>query len=556
MALYETDGMSFFNTKLLHHISWGENDKAQAFLARIENPNALRNSVGRTLLHIAARYGNVQMIQHLIDMGFEIDALCKHHLSPLALAVQFDHVLAVKVLLEAKADIYSTEHGDCLLKRVHTSIVMKEEPGETDRRILKLFSRKVNKDFYDDPRNTVSKLLEADCSLDLAIMMIRRTKALRMYRQRGYSLNTADPRTQRTALHGAVQATHARSVCYLLRQGVDVNAMDSAARTPLCYYNCLKSSRIALMMLHRLISCGAQLGKLADRPDSIVPAVHLIARAPQQVVRIVLYDISAVPTGKLGTFLLAKNTNPGVMAVLGKEPFEVDNRDEQGDTLLMVAIACKSHLSNIEFLLDRGVDVNAANNHSETALLYAVNLAFRKGKPGKVSAGVVKLLLQRGANVQHEFEISKVLKKRVTIFDLFLRKIKLRVAKLLLSQLVLDNARGENITDLVFRRIMSLGGLRNQFTHCKNHIQKMKAATITDSLTLFDLMIANEDFIVDHVIDYEFTTKVSEAVKDISEDNPYFAEIVNTKLESILQKLKSTEEYRNIGVPQSSCSLS
>jgi hypothetical protein len=79
------------------------------------------------------------------------------------------------------------------------------------------------------------------------------------------------------------------------------------------------------------------------------------------------------------------------------EGADVNYRDESGDTVLMDAVHLNQPLELILLLLDEGADVNAKNTNKnyfkeeESALIYAA------GNPH--SASIIKLLLERGANV-------------------------------------------------------------------------------------------------------------------------------------------------------------
>ncbi|KAK3103771.1 hypothetical protein FSP39_021748 [Pinctada imbricata] len=59
---------------------------------------------GRFPLHIAADYGQTEVIEFLINKGAEVNKADKHGITPLLAAVWENHTSSVKLLLEKGAD--------------------------------------------------------------------------------------------------------------------------------------------------------------------------------------------------------------------------------------------------------------------------------------------------------------------------------------------------------------------------------------------------------------------------------------------------------------------
>ena len=79
------------------------------------------------------------------------------------------------------------------------------------------------------------------------------------------------------------------------------------------------------------------------------------------------------------------------------EGVDINSIDEHGDSVLSHALLSDEIKSEmIEFLLDKGANINFKNNDGTTPLI----LAFREDKPLKI----IKLLLERGANIDEKDE--------------------------------------------------------------------------------------------------------------------------------------------------------
>jgi ankyrin repeat protein len=62
------------------------------------------NNNGETALHLAARGGHTSTVRALLDHGFCVDAIDRHHFTPLLWAVQDHHVDTAALLLERGAN--------------------------------------------------------------------------------------------------------------------------------------------------------------------------------------------------------------------------------------------------------------------------------------------------------------------------------------------------------------------------------------------------------------------------------------------------------------------
>lgn len=513
------------------------------------------------MLHISARYGNATMTKHFIDMGFEIDAQSNFGITPLALAVQYCHVETISVLLDAKADIYDAQQRDCLLQTVHNSYMSRRQPLKAYKRIHKIFSDRVNSDYRHDKMTTRMKLLNGKCSLHLVLMILKQASIVRYFLKNGIDVDTPESYSKCTALHAAVTDANIAVVKVLVEFGADVNARDYLGQTPLFYYYIRRKrdSQLKIEMLEYLINRGASLTLINSSNCSLME--YLLTRSLERTAKVVLRhqdDLTAMKFRMDMTPLhfLASNTSDGVLtrALQGKT-FNVDARDENGNTPLMIAILKTKLLSSIEFLLDSGADVNAENERSQTPLL-CLFVDRTSERVAKITMDICKLLLRRGANVQHVFKMYK--KKsdtRATVFDLIVKNMQFDMSKLLIAQLVLNELQGRPIDDFIGEKIQSHEIFNEQFDNCREQIDKMKVARINETLTLYELMTVEEEDLMAHAIDFEFLSKVDELNNGVMEENCYYADIVKKRLANVVRKLKLTKEFKAV-VAQPSCCIS
>lgn len=71
-------------------------------------PIEQRDKRGETALHVAARHGNLDGVNSILDAGADVDALSFHEWTPLHLACRYGYVNIARVLLESGADFNKT----------------------------------------------------------------------------------------------------------------------------------------------------------------------------------------------------------------------------------------------------------------------------------------------------------------------------------------------------------------------------------------------------------------------------------------------------------------
>ena len=64
----------------------------------------LRIQKGFSALHIAAKYGNAEMVRLLLERNVDVNSPGKHHLTPLHVAAHYKHPNVAALLLDNNAD--------------------------------------------------------------------------------------------------------------------------------------------------------------------------------------------------------------------------------------------------------------------------------------------------------------------------------------------------------------------------------------------------------------------------------------------------------------------
>lgn len=89
--------------KLMWALKNGQLDEVGATLVSAEDVNRILE-VGRMPLHVAADFGQDEVVEYLISKGANVNAPDKHGITPLLSACYEGHVSCVKILLEKGAD--------------------------------------------------------------------------------------------------------------------------------------------------------------------------------------------------------------------------------------------------------------------------------------------------------------------------------------------------------------------------------------------------------------------------------------------------------------------
>jgi ankyrin repeat protein/ketosteroid isomerase-like protein/L-ascorbate metabolism protein UlaG (beta-lactamase superfamily) len=159
----------------------------------------LKNSNGASLLHAAARAGDISLIEYLLNGGVDINIKDNNGNTPLFEAVDSGKIDVVSLLIDKSADIYAAN------KYQRTPIFHAARKKGNIALIKILTENGAKLDFVSDMGMTL--------------------------------------------LHYAVQANDAESVRYFLSKGLDSNAVDYRGRTPLMIAAALESTDLVKVLV-------------------------------------------------------------------------------------------------------------------------------------------------------------------------------------------------------------------------------------------------------------------------------------------------------------------
>jgi ankyrin repeat protein len=236
------------------------------------------------------------------------------------------------------------------------------------------------------------------------------TDLLQMLLDRGVDVNSKAIRESSlpyTALHAAARAWRLDHVVLLLARGADVNVATSEGETATHAAIADRSGdeaaneqeliRILEVLVEKGANVNARWRNLSDwQPTPLMQAI----RQRRSITSLWLLEHGAdanVWTGDSGIelnplMLAARSGLPDVVRMLLARGVQVDQRNKNGETALIVAFyGGRADRGCTQALLGAGADVNARDNEGQTALIWAARRI--------VDVELIRLLLAAGASV-------------------------------------------------------------------------------------------------------------------------------------------------------------
>ncbi|KAJ7373498.1 hypothetical protein OS493_011095 [Desmophyllum pertusum] len=294
----------------------------------------------QSLLHLAAKKGQVEHLRRLLDCGEYVDSispdLSEDRITPLMLAARFNEVDVVEFLITERGALLEMQDADYFTALHHAAM-----GGKTEN-ILRLIELGAN----------VSK----------------------------------ENYNQISAIHLAAERGHTEAVRLLLEHGADVKKVNYCGATPLM----LAATKGHLQTIHLLLKNGGDLSR--SDAEARLP-LHYAAQGDQM-------DVVKFIVQKNGNVLTKTSKGDGVLHLATRlelvryfvEQHEADiqGRNYLGRTPLHVA-ALKGQSDTVSYLLNQGADINSREDIGVSAFVFAVDEGH---------AAAAKVLIERDCDLK------------------------------------------------------------------------------------------------------------------------------------------------------------
>ncbi|KAI1359844.1 ankyrin repeat-containing domain protein [Xylaria arbuscula] len=359
---------------------------------------------GETLVSWAASYGNRELMQLLLERGANIESTGSNGDTVLLVAVKYNpNKELVQLLLERGANIKSTDrYGD-------TPLLVAAKHKSYNELVQLLLERGANIESTNSDGDTPLAIAFRDRNIALAQLLL------------DSGLYSKSSKSVGVALIQATRNGNLEIVQLLLDHGADIELQDEFGCTPLCYATICKQLEVAQLLLDR----GANVESKGRFGGTIL--VEASSKCRRQIVQLLLDRganvQSADEDSKTPLHYAVYWMDLDIVKQLLDRDADIESKDSCGRTPLRLAVTAmietersgdlrvlfsgkdfghperhrEVHQREIEevvqLLLDRGANVNAADNDGISPLSYATEqeneelvqllLAFQKDKEGQ-----------------------------------------------------------------------------------------------------------------------------------------------------------------------------
>lgn len=299
-------------------------------------------------LFLAAKGGNLEKVQELIDAGSDIDEPGAGNETPFSIAFKHRHFDVARALAEAGVDI-NTEFGWARMPL----LIELTRSGQAPM-------------FPEGARNMLNR------GQGFAMLPGTVDDVLRFLGFEGADPDITDDQGNTPLLH-ATRAQNLEMINVLINAGADVNIGNNAGETPLGMAVFHQNRGI----FTRLLEAGAEIGEMDG--DILVRAANYddLFFAEQLIERVEdinnLFFVENEEGEPLIHAAIRMSEIPGIRFLIANG-VNLERRDEENRTPLMVAIEDRPDL--IEFLIQNGADVQAVALNGQTIIENARNHVY------------------------------------------------------------------------------------------------------------------------------------------------------------------------------------
>ncbi len=303
------------------------------------------NESGWTALHKAARVGNIQMVEMLLNAGADVNQRTLSQQTPLHIAADEGHLLIVCKLSDFMEDPeLKDEHG-------FTSFSLAAAKGHVG-----IITELLSKSYFPLHRQSI---LQSEMELKIVLRC-------------GFDINKVD-KDNRTALHLEIGLGCSQAVKMLLAAGADRNIKDSRGKTPL--YLAAKDDRDRVDIIQMLLEPKAAADINAEANNGATPIYAACFKGNSNIVKELLKhkpDVN-LSNNKGWTPLHAAFNNADITRMLLMAGCRIDSvTNDVGSTALAMAAFCEQYYLVVKHHLDFGADPFKPDYDGDTAVHRAI----------------------------------------------------------------------------------------------------------------------------------------------------------------------------------------
>ncbi|KAL6631669.1 ankyrin repeat-containing domain protein [Neocallimastix sp. 'constans'] len=299
-----------------------------------------KDKYDETMLNYAIKRGNDQIVKYLIDNGADVNKEGRWDDTPLIVAIKNRKINIIKYLIDKGVNVNYIDY-------------LNESP-------LTINEKYNNKEgyfaIYDQIKEILNSKFDPEDKNVLLIIAIN-TNNESMIKNLIENGSNIDIVNKKIKLINTIINNHNLTLLkYLINIGLDVNSMDKNGYSPLIY--AIKAQNKSI--IDYLLECDTNINGIKD----------------------ISIDFNLIKK-------ILKLNNPQLLTILYNNKFDVNQKDERGETVLNFAIEF-SNERFVKYLIDNGADVNKEGNKYCTPLVKAI---FN----GNIN--IVKYLIDFGADI-------------------------------------------------------------------------------------------------------------------------------------------------------------
>eukprot|EP00833_Pecoramyces_ruminatium_P018011 jgi/Orpsp1_1/1192043/evm.model.d7180000090145.2 len=300
-----------------------------------------KDKYNETILNYAIKHGNEQIIKYLIDNGSDINMEGRWDDKPLIVAIKNRKINIIKYLISCGANVNFVNYLNESPVSINEKYNNKEEYYEVYKQIKQILEENFN------PQDINILLISAinNNNIPLIKNLIENNSNINIIINNNIKL-----------IDSIIMKNNLELLKYLITIGLDINYKDKNGHTPLIY--AIKAQNEPI--IDYLLNCNIIISEIKN----------------------INIDINLIKK-------ILKLNNPKLFSILYNNFFDVNQKDERGESLLNYSIEYNNE-QFVKYLIECGADVNKEGSKYCTPLIKAIF---------KGNINIIRNLIDYGANV-------------------------------------------------------------------------------------------------------------------------------------------------------------